>query len=165
MNYQKVYNQLVERGRIRILSGYKERHHILPKCLGGKDSNSNLTYLTAREHFLCHWLLHRIYPKNSKLTYAFWMMCLAVNKEVQPRHRPSSRAYEEVRKHVVELKKGVPKSKSSIDKRSAKRKGVPRKEETKKKLSQAHTGKKKSEETKQKMRQSRLEYNKKKLDN
>ena len=25
-----------------VLSGYKEKHHILPRCLGGKDTKTNL---------------------------------------------------------------------------------------------------------------------------
>jgi hypothetical protein len=45
---------------------YFEGHHIIPKYLGGTGSsskglyNSNIVYLTAREHFLAHWLFWRI---------------------------------------------------------------------------------------------------------
>jgi len=56
MNYQKIYDQIIERAKNRKLEGYKEKHHIIPKCLGGPDNKENLVELTAREHFLCHLL-------------------------------------------------------------------------------------------------------------
>ena len=37
MNYQKIYNQIIERAKTRQLEGYKEKHHILPRCMGGLD--------------------------------------------------------------------------------------------------------------------------------
>lgn len=40
--------------------GYVERHHIVPRSLGGDDSKSNLVYLTGREHIICHVLLTRM---------------------------------------------------------------------------------------------------------
>ncbi len=40
---------------------YSERHHILPKALGGSDKSANLVRLTAREHFVAHLLLARIF--------------------------------------------------------------------------------------------------------
>ena len=39
---------------------YYERHHITPKCFGGPDDKSNLVLLTAREHFVAHWLLTKM---------------------------------------------------------------------------------------------------------
>ncbi len=70
MDYLKHYTRLVERARNRVLDGYKEQHHILPKCLGGTDELSNLVYLTAEEHFVAHQLLVKVYPKEPKLIYA-----------------------------------------------------------------------------------------------
>jgi hypothetical protein len=58
MNYERIYNQIIERAKNRKLIGYKERHHIIPKCMGGNNNELNLVELTAREHFLCHWLIH-----------------------------------------------------------------------------------------------------------
>lgn len=52
--------------------GYVESHHIIPKCIDiTHDTQENLAYLTAREHFVCHWLLTKIFPSNIKLLYAF----------------------------------------------------------------------------------------------
>ena len=52
MNYQKIYNQIIERAKNRQLEGYKEKHHIIPRCLNGNNDKENLVKLTAREHFL-----------------------------------------------------------------------------------------------------------------
>jgi len=43
---------------------YFERHHIIPKSFGGDNSKENLVLLTAREHFICHWLLTKFSNKN-----------------------------------------------------------------------------------------------------
>lgn len=82
MNYRKIYDAIIERGRNRQLDGYKERHHILPRCLGGTDDSENLVELTPEEHFVCHQLLVKIYPENSKLIYAARMMTVS-NDQIQ----------------------------------------------------------------------------------
>jgi hypothetical protein len=71
MNYQLIYTQLINRGKTRELTGYKECHHIIPKCIGGNDNPDNLVYLTAREHFIAHKLLCEIHPDSDKLLYAY----------------------------------------------------------------------------------------------
>ena len=77
MDYQKHYDLLVKRGKSRKLEGYKERHHIVPRCMGGSDDASNLVDLTAEEHFLAHQLLVKITrKKNAKLVFALQMMTL-----------------------------------------------------------------------------------------
>ncbi len=52
MDYQRVYDQLMERAKSRRLYCYFEVHHILPRSLDGSDDLSNLVELTYREHFL-----------------------------------------------------------------------------------------------------------------
>ena len=76
MNYKKHYSLLIDRAKARTLSGYKERHHILPVCMGGSDSRENLADLTAREHFIAHLLLVKIYNNNLRLVRAVEMMCV-----------------------------------------------------------------------------------------
>lgn len=83
MNYKKLYDALIERAKGRTLTGYKENHHIIPKCMGGDDNKENLVYLTAREHFLAHLMLVEINPKQYGLINAVHMMCL--NSETQLR--------------------------------------------------------------------------------
>jgi hypothetical protein len=110
MNYQRIYNQIIDRAKNRELSCYKEVHHIIPKCIGGSDDKSNLTKLTAREHFLCHWLLHRMYPENHKLAFAFKMIATMQSKS-HSRYVPSSRTIAEARQAAAKafsiIKTGV----------------------------------------------------------
>lgn len=80
MDYRKVYNSIIDRAkqekRRKKQGTYFEAHHIIPLCLGGDGKKSewrnhpNIILLTAREHFICHWLLTRIHPGNTKLAYA-----------------------------------------------------------------------------------------------
>ena len=79
MNYQKIYDTLVRRGQNRILEGYSEKHHIVPRCLGGTDEASNLVSLTPEEHYLCHLLLVKIYPNNIRLVKAAMFMVSSNN--------------------------------------------------------------------------------------
>ena len=79
MNYKKHYDLLIDRGRNRNLEGYKETHHVLPRCLGGTDDPDNLVDLTAEEHFLAHQLLVKIYPQNKNLIYACHRMAYSKN--------------------------------------------------------------------------------------
>jgi DNA-binding CsgD family transcriptional regulator len=82
MNYQRLYNNIVENRKINPLSlnEYGEIHHITPKSLGGVDDSSNLIRLTAREHYICHLLLSEMYEKETfewyKMNHAFQMMNL-----------------------------------------------------------------------------------------
>ena len=66
-NYYKIYQNLCESrknlDRIRTNNEYYENHHIIPKCLGGKDTDDNLVLLIPREHFFVHLLLYKHYKK------------------------------------------------------------------------------------------------------
>lgn len=78
MNYKKHYDVLIERSKNRTLTGYTEKHHILPKCMGGTDANHNIVSLTPEEHYVAHQLLVKIYNIPS-LVYAANMMTAASN--------------------------------------------------------------------------------------
>ena len=104
MNYERIYNQIIERSNSRILKGYKEKHHIIPKCLGGCNDKTNIAILTAREHFICHMLLCKIYPKHIGLTAAFWMFCnKRKNKFQDKNYKVSARTYEIAKKEMAEM--------------------------------------------------------------
>lgn len=77
MDYYKHYqNLIIKHGRVsKPLTGYFERHHVLPKCLGGKDKFDNLIYLSARCHLLAHWLLMKAIPEEKGLKIAYATMC------------------------------------------------------------------------------------------
>lgn len=84
MNYQKIYNDLigraVERQKLSTVLSNFEKHHILPKCLGGDNSKSNIVKLTCEEHFIAHQLLVKIYPENKKLIFAAHAMTISSNR-------------------------------------------------------------------------------------
>ena len=164
MNYQRIYDQIIDRARDRELNCYREKHHVTPKCLGGSNTKSNLVELTAREHFICHWLLSRLYPEEPKLSYAFWMMSTSKRPS---RYRPSSRAYEEAKQLQSILRSqqllGHITSQETKEKISKSNRGKKRTEEERKKMSDVQKGKigswngrTHSEESKQKMREKKL---------
>jgi hypothetical protein len=70
MDYKKHYDLLIKRAKTRQLSCYIERHHIVPKCMGGTDDKSNLVELTPEEHYVAHQLLVKMYPNVDGLVYA-----------------------------------------------------------------------------------------------
>lgn len=93
MNYQKIYDSLIERGRNRILKEYSETHHILPRCMGGSDDSQNLVNLTPEEHYLAHQLLVKMHPDNISLVKAAAMMIPS---------RPSNKMYGWLRRRFSE---------------------------------------------------------------
>jgi hypothetical protein len=76
MNYKKIYDDLIDRARNRIIPKgiYKESHHIVPVCMKGSNDVENRVLLLAREHCLAHLLLAKIYPSEHALFHAAWMM-------------------------------------------------------------------------------------------
>ena len=66
MNYEKIYNQLIQKRQQNQLDSsiYKEHHHIIPRSLQGKDDAANIVCLTAKEHYLAHLLLVKITEKK-----------------------------------------------------------------------------------------------------
>jgi hypothetical protein len=98
MNYQRIYNEIIERAKSRglnkkFLNGYFEKHHIIPRCMNGSNDKDNLVLLTAREHYLCHWLLWK-YTKNLLLFNAYRMMIIMKTKYQNREFCISSRQYE-----------------------------------------------------------------------
>jgi hypothetical protein len=60
----------------RSVDGYVERHHILPRSMGGSDDPVNIVALTYREHFLAHWLLTKFTTgaDRRKMLHALYRM-------------------------------------------------------------------------------------------
>jgi hypothetical protein len=110
MNFLKIYNSLVEQAKseFRVKGGeyYLEKHHILPKCLGGDNSNGNVVLLTGREHFVCHRLLTRIYPNSKQIAFAYIAMCNTRNRGQVGRYVPTSREYAGAKQHYGILMTG-----------------------------------------------------------
>tara|TARA_R110002153_G_scaffold250894_1_gene407748 strand:+ start:45 stop:662 length:618 start_codon:yes stop_codon:yes gene_type:complete len=108
MDYSKIYNKIVNRAKNRKLTCYTEKHHILPKCIGGGDEIENIVELTAREHFLSHRLLCEMYPTEPKLFYALWLMAIGKNKfkNTEP-YNTTSREYERIKLAFIEKRRGT----------------------------------------------------------
>ena len=118
MDYNKIYSKIVERGKNRIIEGYTERHHIIPRCMGGDNQPDNLVELTAREHFLCHMLLCEIYPKNYKLLHALFLMSIGKQKVKAQQYVIGSRTYERLRLEYSNMLTGRPQSEETKLKKS-----------------------------------------------
>jgi len=97
--YSKLYFSITDRAKNRSLTCYTEKHHILPESLGGSNDKENLVDLTAREHFICHWLLIKMTEgeDRSKMLYALNRM-KAENRYQQRYHNNiTARVYERYR--------------------------------------------------------------------
>jgi hypothetical protein len=132
MNYKKIHDQIIKRAKNRILEGYKENHHIVPKCMGGTNESDNVVELTAREHFIIHKLLHRIYPTHQGLWFAIWIMSTTKTSNDRD-YKVSSRDYNRLKEQFAIKIRDVNKGRIVSD-------------ETRKKLSIANTGKIRSPE-------------------
>lgn len=74
MNYLKAYFSIIRNRKNNPLNPekvYLESHHIIPRSLGGSNKKSNLVNLTAREHFICHLLLVKIFEKRKVYNFNF----------------------------------------------------------------------------------------------
>jgi hypothetical protein len=169
--YFKWYNQIITQAKalknFRI-TGYFEKHHILPRSLGGTNNQDNIVKLTAREHFVCHRLLVKCTSgKNkSKMARAVFRTSHR-SKNHKDLVKITSKAYEQIKKdfsiaqsHLNKGKKpyemtdkirsnmskarmGVVRIQSDEEKqlRSINQKGRFVSEQTKAKISFAHKGK------------------------
>ena len=104
MKYEKIYNKLIQRARVRVKDSntYYENHHIIPSCLGGPDTKDNKVPLTFREHYICHWLLTKIYTGSQdakSLASAFWKMAQSSGNQ---KRDLSSRQFERCRQHYMD---------------------------------------------------------------
>lgn len=95
--YNKLINRSVERNWKKA-SG-RERHHIIPQSLGGSNDKNNLTYLSAREHFICHWLLIKMTEGEARSKMLYALMGMRAMSENHQRYSSSvtSRVYEKYR--------------------------------------------------------------------
>lgn len=126
------------RARARNIAGYSERHHIVPRCLGGGDAPENIVRLSPEEHYVAHQLLVKMYPRNKGLVFAAKNMTLGNSKQwrrrnnklygwLRRRHSESMKGF----KHTEETKKKLSEQKMG----NKSRKGLRHSEETKQKMS------------------------------
>jgi len=83
--YTERYNSIVHKAKNRkLVEGvYYEKHHILPKSMGGKNNKCNLVNLTPKEHYVVHHLLTKMCEGDNsrKMNYAFWKLNIRYKDE------------------------------------------------------------------------------------
>lgn len=131
--YSKVYYNIIRTAGSTPRVGYTEKHHIIPKCLGGDNSKENLVRLSAREHFVCHLLLTRMIDDPKKLmSLRFAVAKFRQSNSKQNRYILTSWEFEQVRiaqslaaRVLATTRKRAPLSKETKEKISAALKGKP----------------------------------------
>ena len=154
------YNKIINHYKSVISEGYVEKHHIIPKCMGGSDDISNIVALPVRAHFISHYLLHKSYPENKSLAYAFSMMFL--NNPNQKRHFDSY-YYEKSKKARSSAMKGrklteKQKAKLRVPKKNKENYKGSKSVDHRKNISNALKGKKKSIDHLLNLRESMQNY-------
>jgi 5-methylcytosine-specific restriction endonuclease McrA len=97
--YTSWYYCIINNAINRQLDSYTETHHIIPTSLNGDNNKSNLVELTAREHFICHWLLTKMTEGNFKIkmTHALWSMRRSSKNQERYSTKITSRVYEKLK--------------------------------------------------------------------
>lgn len=153
--YEEFINNILEtRGRFACGEEYHERHHIVPKSIGGTNDEENLIDLFAREHFEAHRMLALENPDIQGLRYAWWAMC-SLPGSSKKREDVTPEEYEEARVMFI----------NSISKENSPCFGKNHSEEVRQKMRDNHYdcsgennpfyGKHHSEETRSKIGESR----------
>ncbi|WVX87499.1 homing endonuclease [Vibrio phage EniLVp02] len=107
MNYQKIYWDIINRAIGRTIEGYTEKHHVYPACLCryskrfgeredylfDRNADDLIVKLTAREHYVAHQLLAKMYPTEPGLQLAAYAMTLNSDTHIR-----NNRLYEWVRR-------------------------------------------------------------------
>ena len=107
--YSHCYYNIIANAQSRtFVPDIVEKHHILPKSLGGTNDKSNLVALTPREHYICHLLLTKMYEgkEKQKMIYAFWAIMNLCN-QYQVRKVTKGRLYESLRQQYIQLQKNT----------------------------------------------------------
>lgn len=130
--YTKWYFGIVENRKKNVLSNdiYTEKHHIYPAsiCPDKSTQKDNIVSVTAREHFILHWLLTKAVKDQEhklKMLYAFSMFTTR-------KHKLTSKQYEIAKRSCSERMKikwqdpEYRKKMSTVSKRAAIGRNVPK---------------------------------------
>jgi hypothetical protein len=105
--YTRWYYDIVNRAKSRELMAdvYVEQHHVIPRSLGGSNTKDNIVALTAREHFVAHWLLTKMVTGAAK--YKMWnaFSCMLYRENPhQERYKVSSRVFANIKSSGAKIK-------------------------------------------------------------
>jgi hypothetical protein len=95
--YVKIYMNLISTRKNRKIDGSIEKHHIIPKSLGGTNKKDNIIELTPKEHFIAHLLLE----KSTSGTLYHSKMAFALTRIVhgnKKNYTMNSRKYQYIKK-------------------------------------------------------------------
>jgi hypothetical protein len=152
--YVKIYFDLMSKAKSRDdVAGYTERHHVVPRCLGGSNASDNLVRLTAREHFLAHLLLIKMVGAEHRRKMAYAVICF---KRKNPKHLGREVTNSKNFANVKLLLANLPVSAETLQRISTALKGKKRPKSVCDAISKAHRGKTVSVESRLKMREAKL---------
>lgn len=100
--YTKWYYSIIKNSRNRLLTGNIEKHHIIPKSIGGTNLIDNLAKLTPREHFVCHLLLTKMTTSTDKAKMVNAALRLANDHKGRC---VNSRIYEQIKNERIKFLK------------------------------------------------------------
>lgn len=172
MNYIDVYNKITLNREDLPKETYGEVHHIWPRSLGGGSDAENLVRLTAKEHYIAHHLLSKIFLDCREMIIAFNLMCGTIGaKGVYVGPKIYAEARENAAKAQSELMRGKPKSAEHRAAMSKAKRGASHSDATRAKMSAAKRGEKNywygrhhSAESLEKNRESQLGSNNSRYD-
>lgn len=103
-----IYDRFINKYRNQVINTgeYTEKHHIVPKHMGGTDEESNMITLTYRQHTLAHLLLYRVFKrKEDKFAYRLMRGLdkdrkVAIGTMIGEKHKDSGHIYRLGRKNV-----------------------------------------------------------------
>lgn len=171
--YTTWYFAIISRAQLRHFSskseakdklGYVENHHIIPKSIGGLNNKNNLVLLTAREHFICHWLLIKMTTDKSQRKMIFALQRMKQNNPYQTRYNNviTNRVYANYKQIISQMLSEQKQGKRCLHSEETKlkislgNKGKIRDQKFKENVRKVHKGKIESDETKRKKSNSRI---------
>jgi hypothetical protein len=153
--YYQWYFSIIENAKSReVPLTYTEKHHIIPRSLGGNDTEENLVILTAREHFICHILLTKFTKDQAYYKMVYASLGMRRTRDYQHRYI-NARLYETIKQESARMQSERFKGKKLSDEHRAKISagltGRINSPETIKKRAESLRGKKLSDEQKQRL--------------
>ena len=99
------YLKLIEWLRTQDVSKqYTERHHVVPRCMGGDNNNENIIEISTKAHLILHLILWKAYqgiqPWGGKMASAFNMMRAPSKALPNRRSRLTARQYQRMREEL-----------------------------------------------------------------
>jgi hypothetical protein len=144
--YSRWYFNIIQRAHLDVnnrLSGYFEKHHIMPKCMGGDGESNNIVQLTPKEHFVCHHLLVYMTTGKDRCRMSYALLMFTRNNTKHNREKVTARAFQTIRQLIAlassQLLRGRSVSKETRAKQSASKKITHNTLEVRTKLSAYHS--------------------------